>query len=166
MDDRAKQMQNPMGRNDDHIFDYSKIDELIYIGSDLCRGGRCALHSDEFKRLGVCVELNLSAEKKEIPPDNIDIYGWIPVVDGYAPTLDQLFLGTAIINESVENGNTIYVHCKNGHGRSPTMIAAYYVRYKGFEIADAVKKIKDIRGEIHVEDYQVKALQEFKSKLK
>ncbi|KKQ24966.1 MAG: hypothetical protein US62_C0036G0010 [Candidatus Woesebacteria bacterium GW2011_GWA1_37_8] len=165
MDDRQKQMEDPKGRNDGHVFDYSKLDEYIYLGSDLCRGSKCMLHGEQFTKLGVCVELNLSAERKEIPPDNIDIYSWIPVVDGYSPTVDQMLLGTAIMNEAIVNKNTVYVHCKNGHGRSPTMIAAYYVRYKGSTISDAIKKIKDIRHEVHIEDYQIKVLEEFKAKL-
>jgi len=164
MDDSI-QTNEPKGRNDAHIFDYSKIDEHIYLGSDFCRGGRCILHGEQFKKLGVCVEINLSAEKKEIPPDGIDIYSWIPVVDGHAPTIDQLLLGTAIINEAVMNNDIVYVHCKNGHGRSPTMVAAYYIRYKGFEISDAVRMIEDIRHEVHIEDSQLKALEEFKNRI-
>jgi protein-tyrosine phosphatase len=166
MDDKALQRQNPKGRNDDHVFDYSKIDDFIYLGSDFCRGGKCVLHSQQFKKLGVCVEINLSAEKKEFPPDDIDIYAWIPVVDGYAPTIDQLFLGTAVMNEAIVNRNTVYVHCKNGHGRSPTLIAAYYIRYKGYSVSDAVSMIKNIRHEVHIEDYQIKALEEFNQRLK
>jgi len=53
-------IQQPAGRNDDHVFDYSKITDNIFIGSDFCKGGVCLLHADEFKRLGVSVEINLS----------------------------------------------------------------------------------------------------------
>lgn len=165
MDEPTKQVGDPEGLNDDHVFDYSKINDYIYLGSDMCRGSKCALHGEQFKKLGVCVELNLTAERKEIPPDDIDLYCWIPVVDGYAPTVDQLLLGTAIMNEAIENNDVIYVHCRNGHGRSPTMIAAYFMRFKGYTIDDAAKMIKDIRHEIHIEDCQIKALEDFLAKL-
>lgn len=165
MNDRSKQMDDPKGRNDGHVFDYSRIDEHIYLGSDLCRGSKCILHGEQFKKLGVCVELNLTAERKEIPPDDLDMYSWIPVVDGYSPTVDQMLLGTAVMNEAIVNDDTVYVHCKNGHGRSPTMIAAYYVRYRGYTVTDAVKMIKDIRHETHIEDYQIIELEKFKAKL-
>lgn len=153
--------REPKGRGDDHVFDYSKITDKIYIGSDLCKGRVCPAHSEEFKTLGVCVELNLSAEKKEIPPDDIDSYSWVPVVDGYAPSQDQLDIGTSIINQAVENGETVYVHCKNGHGRSPTMVAAYLIRYKNMKIDKAIDFIGKRRPEIHIENTQKKALNEF-----
>lgn len=158
------QKLKPRGRNDGHLFDYSKISSNIYIGSDLCKGNICPIHSEEFKKLGVCVELNLSAEKKEVPPDEIDIYAWLPVVDGYPPNPDQLILGTSIINEAVENGNTVYVHCRNGHGRSPTMLAAYFVKYKNMSVDEAIKLLKDKRSEVHIENLQKKALNKFASK--
>jgi hypothetical protein len=54
----------PKGRNDSHLFDYTKITDNIFVGSDLCKGSVCPVHGPEFKKLGVCVEINLSAEKK------------------------------------------------------------------------------------------------------
>lgn len=154
----------PKGRNDSHLFDYSQITDQIYIGSDLCKGSVCPVHGPEFKKLGVCVELNLSAEKKETPPDEIDSYTWMPVVDGYPPSLDQLNIGTAVINQAIENGETIYVHCKNGHGRSPTMVAGYLIRYRGMSVDEAVKFIAKRRPEIHIEKNQKSALAKFSKK--
>jgi len=151
----------PHGRNDDHIFDYSRITRQIIIGSDLCKGSVCPIHGQEFKSLGVCVELNLSAEKKETPPDDIDIYAWLPVVDGYPPTYDQFLIGTSIINEAVLNDNIVYVHCKNGHARSPTMVAAYFIRFKKIGVGEAVDLIKKKRPEVHIEKSQLEALEEF-----
>lgn len=154
----------PKGRDDDHVFDYSKITNRIYIGSDLCKGSVCLVHSDEFKRIGVCAEINLSIERKEIPPEEIDVYSWIPVVDGYAPTPDQLDIGTTIIHQVVKGGKTVYVHCKNGHGRSPTLVAAYLIRYKKMGVEEATKFIAEKRPEIHIEKIQKKSLRDFEKK--
>lgn len=154
----------PRGRGDSHVFDYSKVADHLYIGSDLCKGKSCPVHSKEFNSLGVTVELNLSAEKKETPPDEIESYLWIPVVDGYAPTQKQFNIGSAAINEAVESGETVYVHCKNGHGRSPTMVVSYLIRYKNMEVAKAIDYISKRRPEIHIEDIQKKALEKFYEK--
>ena len=154
----------PKGRGDGHILDYSQITDNVYIGSDLCKGGVCLIHSDEFKKLVVCVEINLSAEAKEYPPDDIDIYSWIPVVDGHAPTKNQLVIGTALINEAVENGKVAYVHCKNGHGRSPTLVAAYFIRYQNMGVNEAISLIKEKRPEVHIEKIQRKALEALSDK--
>lgn len=157
-------MKKPKGRNDGHLFDYTKIDEHIYIGSNLCKGNVCPIHSEDFKLLGVCVEINLDDERKEIPPDDIESYTWMPVVDGYAPNEIQLSLGTSIMNEAITNGRTVYVHCRNGHGRSPTLVAAYYIRYKNMTTDKAIKFIEKSRPEVHIEDRQRKALDEFSKK--
>lgn len=151
----------PKGRNDGHVFDYSTITDNIYIGSDLCKGNSCPVHGPEFESLGILVELNLSAERKEIPPDGIDIYSWIPVADGYAPTQEQLDIGTAIMDEAVKQGKKVYVHCTNGHGRSPTMAAAYFIKYQGKSVDEATEAIKVKRPEIHIEDTQKEALNKF-----
>lgn len=151
----------PKGRNDGHVFDYSQITDSIFIGSDLCKGNVCPIHGPEFESLGILVELNLSAERKEIPPDGIDIYSWIPVADGYAPTQEQLDIGTAIMDEAVSQGKRVYVHCKNGHGRSPTMVAAYLIRYQGKGVDEAIDFVARARPEIHVEGAQKEALNKF-----
>lgn len=156
--------QKPKGRGDDHKFDYSKITDNIYIGSDLCEGNICPIHSKDFKKLGVCVEINLSIERKETPPEDINLYSWIPVVDGYAPTPDQFDLGTAVINQAIKNKQTVYVHCMNGHGRSPTMVAAYFIRYMGKGVDEAEKLIMKKRPEVHIEVEQRKALEKFEKK--
>lgn len=154
----------PAGRNDGHTADYSKITDKIYLGSNLCKGNVCPIHGKEFKKLGVTAEINLSFERKEIPPDEVDIYSWIPVVDGYPPTQKQLVMGSGIINESVNCGTTIYVHCTNGHGRGPTMVAAYFIRYKNMSVNEANDFIKSKRPEIHIEERQWKALEQFATK--
>lgn len=154
----------PKGRDDDHIFDYTKITEDIYIGSDLCKGGVCPIHGEEFKELGVKVEINLSAERNEKPPDFIDSYTWIPVVDGYSPTQSDLDVGTYLMKRAIDEGKTVYVHCKNGHGRSPTMVAAYLIRYEGYTPEEAEKMIEEKRPEVHIEENQKKELRKFTQK--
>jgi len=153
----------PQG-GDDHSFDYSKITDNIYIGSDLCKGHVCPIHSKQFKALGVTSEINLTAEHKEIPPDHMDIYAWIPVVDQKAPSQDQLELGTSLIDQTVSKGKNIFVHCKVGHGRSPTMVAAYFIRYKGMGVEEAIATVAEKRSEIHLEDEQKVALEVFRQK--
>jgi len=156
----------PQGRNDGHIFDFSEITDQIYIGSDLCRAGVCLIHGEEFKKLGVSVELNLSHEENELPPKDIETYLWLPVVDGYAPTPNQLDIGTSTMHEAVKNAKKVYIHCKNGHGRSPTMVAAYLIRYEGLNLEEAIKLIKEKRNEVHIEEGQRTALEEFKKNIK
>lgn len=158
------QDDKPAGRNDGHLMDYSQITDRIYVGSNLCEGGVCPIHGPEFEKLEIKVELNLDNERKEIPPDHMESYTWLPVVDGHAPTQVQLDIGSSIVASAVEDGKTVYIHCKNGHGRGPTMAAAYLIRYKKMSLEEAQNFIKTKRPEIHIEDVQRRALTEFKER--
>lgn len=156
----------PQGRNDDHVFDYSEITGNIYLGSDFCQAGVCMIHGEEFKSLGVSIEMNLSQEANEIPPKDIEGYIWLPVIDGYAPSQSQLAIGTSIIKEAIDAGKKVYVHCKNGHGRSPSMVAAYLIRFEKMSVDQVLSLIKEKRPESHMEESQIKALEEFYQKWK
>ena len=57
----------------------------------------------------------------------------------------------------------VYVHCKNGHGRAPTLVAAYLTR-KGKPPAEAEAFIKSKRPSIHLEEAQRAALRYFSAK--
>jgi hypothetical protein len=151
----------PKGRNDGHDMDHSEVVPGIFIGSDLCKGGTCLIHGEEFKRLGVSFEVNLSDENNELPPKDIAGYLWIPVVDGFAPSLEQMEMGVAFIHSAQVAGKSVYVHCRNGHGRSPTLVAAYLKRHKNMKVDQALKLIKSKRSEIHIERSQTDALDKF-----
>lgn len=155
----------PAGRNDGHEMDYSVITDNIFIGSDLCKGGICKIHGEEFKKLGVKSEINLSLENNELPPkDGMESYTWLPVVDGHSPSLKQLNMGTCMMNEIINSGEKIYIHCRNGHGRSPTLVAAYLIRFEGKTAEEAERLIKEKRPEIHIENNQRTVLEEYEKK--
>lgn len=146
---------------DDHVTDYSKITDQIYIGSDLCKGIDCPVHSVEFKKLGIMAEVNLELERVESPTPGVEVYVWLPVMDKTAPKLGQLLVGSAAINEMVKSGNNVYVHCREGHSRGPTMVAAYFIRYEKMSVEEAIEFIAKNRPEIHLEEVQKMALEEF-----
>lgn len=157
----------PQGRNDGHEMDYSVVTEQIIIGSDFCKMGVCKIHGEEFKKLGVTSEINLSIENNELPPKELEeSYTWLPVVDGHAPSQSQLDIGTSTMNDVLKSGKKIYVHCKNGHGRSPTLVAAYMIRFEGKTPQEAEELVKQKRPEIHIEETQLTALKEFERRWK
>jgi len=81
-----------------------------------------------------------------------------------APNQNQLDMGTAIIDSTVGSNQKIYVHCTQGHGRSPTLVIAYFIRFQGKSLRDAEKIVKEKRPEIHIEDCQREALVEFEKR--
>lgn len=104
----------------------------------------------------------MSLEAEEIDsPFGVDFFTWIPVNDHTPPTMDQLEFGVSTLTKLIQMNKKIYVHCKHGHGRAPTMVAAYFIS-EGAEVSEAVARIKEKRPVIHLEESQVKALGEFK----
>jgi protein-tyrosine phosphatase len=60
----------------------------------------------------------------------------LPTPDNTPPTLDHLAQGAAFIKEELDKGGKVYIHCWEGLGRGPTMVAAYFVS-TGISPADA-----------------------------
>jgi len=149
----------------EYILEYSEITENIYLGSDLCSPRVCKLHEPEFRKLGVTVEISLTAELKDTPTNNVAIYCWIPVEDKHAPSPDQFDFGTSVINEALLQKRKIYIHCRLGHGRSPTMLAAYFIRFQKTTPENALNLIKEKRPEVHLIEEQVEALNRYQRKL-
>lgn len=64
----------------------------------------------------------------------------------------------------MQNKIKVYIHCKNGHGRGPSLVIAYFI-YKGMSFDEAFILVKSKRKEIHLEKVQIKALKKFQEKL-
>ncbi|MBI2637265.1 MAG: dual specificity protein phosphatase family protein [Candidatus Sungbacteria bacterium] len=150
--------------NPDHTiaeFEYDYITDGIYIGTNQC----CQIHFDE--RLiedGVSTDISLEEDRLDAP-FGVEFYVWIPVKNHIAPTKDQLEFGVSVLEKIVAMGKKAYIHCRNGHGRAPTLIAAYLIK-QGKSVDEAIAFIKSKRPSIHLQNVQVKALDEWARLLK
>lgn len=136
--------------------EYSYITNGIYIGTNQC----CQTHFDEkLKNEGVEADISLEAERVDTP-FGVQFYIWIPIKNHTAPTSEQLEFGVATLEKLVAMKKKVYVHCQNGHGRAPTMVAAYLIK-KGQNVDEAINFIKEKRSTIHLEEVQRNALVEF-----
>lgn len=141
--------------------EYSYITDGIYIGTNQC----CHTHFDEkLKHEGIEADISLEGERVDTP-FGVQFYTWIPIKNHTAPTIEQLEFGVVTLEKLVAMKKKIYVHCQNGHGRAPTMVAAYLIK-KGKSVDEAIKFIKEQRPTIHLEEVQREALKGFsKNKL-
>jgi dual specificity MAP kinase phosphatase len=140
----------------DHVkTEYSRITDLLYLGTNLC----CRDHAGRLTELGALVDISMEAERIETLHD-FESFLWLPVQDHHAPTMCQLDIGTAAIQEAQERGYRAYLHCKNGHGRGPTMAIAYFIR-KGMSFQEAFDYVKEHRPEIEPTESQLERLHEF-----
>ena len=148
----------PMNKNnhDATTLEYNNIVDGIYIGTNFC----CTTHFEE-KLVRERITVDISVEEEHIDmPIGVEFYVWIPVKDKTAPTQDQLEFGVATLEKLVAMGKKVYVHCKNGHGRAPTLVGAYVMK-KGKTLQEAETLLKEKRGSIHLENAQRKALEIF-----
>lgn len=135
--------------------EHSDITPYISIGTNMC----CSMHGDRLVKLGFDADLDLEEERQEAPPA-INFYTWIPIPNHVAPSQDQLDFGVAVIRELVALRKKVYVHCHNGHGRAPTIVATYLTT-TGKTTEEALQMIAAKRPEVHLEDVQRQALDEF-----
>lgn len=136
--------------------EFNEIDEHISIGTNMC----CQIHFDKML-LQIGIEVDISLELENIDsPHGVKYFVWLPVKDHTAPEQGQLDFGVEAIRKFVEMGKKIYIHCQNGHGRAPTLVAAYYVS-QGMAVEAAIEKIREKRPVIHLDDVQVEALNIF-----
>lgn len=139
--------------------EYNYITDGIYIGTNQC----CQTHFDEkLKTEGITTDISLEENRLDAP-FGVDFYAWIPVKDHNAPNQDQLDLGVSLLEKIVAMGKKVYVHCKNGHGRAPTLVAAYLIK-NGKSPEEAEKFIKAKRPSMHLQDIQRDALKDFDKK--
>ena len=138
-------------------FEFSRITEQIFLGTNLC----CLVtsHIQILLGLGVFADIDLEEERQNAAPA-VPVYLWLPVVDHGAPVCEQIDAGVALMDSMIKRGKKIYVHCRNGHGRSPTLVAAYFI-YKGKTVEKAIEAIKVKRPEIHLREVQVVALEDY-----
>lgn len=149
----------PSIHNKINELEYNYIVDGIYIGTNQC----CQTHFDaKLKREGISADIFLEEERIDLP-FGVNFYIWIPIKNHTAPRQEQFDFGVAALEKLVSLGIKIYVHCQNGHGRAPTLIAAYLIK-QGRAPMEAIDFIKSKRPTIHLEEVQRSALETFFNK--
>lgn len=154
-------MKKEATQNDHAQINYNKITDNIFIGTNFC----CMAHFDEdLLDKGITVDISLEEERVDTP-FGVETYLWLPTEDDYPPSQYQFETGVEAIKNAIDNDKKVYVHCRNGHGRSPTLVIAYFMKYEDMELEEAKELIKSKRPEMHLHDPQIKGLKKFKQTL-
>ena len=112
---------------------------------------------------GVTVVVSLQAERHDedafgdLQPDG---YLRLPTTDFSPPTIAQLRMGAAFIDEAVRAGKMVLIHCHAGVGRSALQCASYLI-YAGMELEEAWDLLKSKRDIVYLNERQQAALAEF-----
>lgn len=142
-------------------FDYDQISDEIFIGTNMC----CQFGFNR-ELLTKNVKADISLEEARVDaPMGVDYFLWLPTKNHGAPTPDKLTLGVITLDFLISRKIKVYIHCKNGHGRAPTLFVAYLVK-KGMEVLEAIKYLQSKRPAVHLNEIQIEALNSFKNSLK
>jgi protein-tyrosine phosphatase len=141
----------------EHVrMDVSEVTPQLYLGTNQC----CREH---FKVLlierGVLHDISLEGEEIDAP-FGVETFLWLPTSDHTSPTQMDLRLGVGYLSNVIAMNGKVYVHCKNGHGRAPTLVAAWFIS-QGKSVDEAVELVRQKRVEIHIEPTQMEALRIF-----
>lgn len=152
-------LEKPEGMKISHKIsklEYSQITPYIFIGTNMC----CQTHFDK-DLLRRKIEADISLEYERIDtPWGVKYFLWIPTKNHTSPTQKQLALGANVLKQLVDKRIKTYVHCEHGHGRAPTLVAAYFI-LTGKSLEEAISLIKKKRPSIHLEKVQINALRKF-----
>lgn len=143
--------------------------DRLLAGEHPCPGGDPAVHAarlDVLLNMGVTTFVDLTERHREngIAPydrrlrgavrDGLSVaYFNFPVPDAQAPRcrgqVDQLL---DVVDAALENGETVYLHCRSGIGRTGTMLALHLVRH-GHAPTDALRHLvaawrRDTRSQV------------------
>jgi len=134
----------------------ARVTDQLYVGDQFDARGWQKLYAEGIRTV---VNMREEADDRRLGVD-IPTYCYLPTTDRYAPSMAHLREGVRVITEAVTRGEMVYVHCRSGEGRAPTMAAAYLIT-TGLSVEAALAKIRAVRSFIDVTPPQLARLREF-----
>lgn len=137
----------------------SKITPNIFLGGQYNAEGLKRLHT-----LGITSVVNMRTTSFQANAEKAGItYLQLPTRDLHAPSMAHLKKGVQFIDRVVRAKGKVYVHCRAGEGRGPTMVIAYLIK-TGLTLTDALLQVQKIRRFAKPTRDQMKRLEEFEKK--
>ena len=137
---------------------FSAVTPQLWVGPQYRRLGKWAL-----ERHGLTAAVNLRIEYDDAAHGlALANYCHLPTVDDAAIAPAHFDLGVNFIREQVAQDGKVYIHCKAGVGRAPTMAAAYLIA-EGMSTDAAIALIKTVRPFITITPPQMEALRAYEA---
>lgn len=138
------------------VLRYSRVTPQLYVGPQFNAAGKRAL-----EREGITAVVNLRTEFDDAAHGlAFPHYCYLPTVDDDSPSSEHFQRGVDFIQAQIATGGKVYIHCKAGVGRAPTLAAAYLVA-QGDSLDTAIARIKQVRPFITITPPQMAALQTY-----
>ncbi len=136
----------------------SQLTATLFLGSQYS-----AVGLDKLRALGITAIVNMRMHSvfEDARYQGIK-YLHLPIQDNTAPPLEVLQKGIDFIQAEIKNGGKVYIHCRQGLGRGPTMAIAYLIS-TGLTYEDAFALVKKVRTFINPKPVQVERLKELEA---
>ncbi len=133
----------------------SQITANLFLGSQYT-----LLGLKKLKALGITgiVNMRMHAQYSESAYEGFN-YLHLPTPDNTPPSMEILIKGADFADAEIKRGGKVYIHCRQGLGRGPTMTIAYLIK-SGLTFADAFALVKKVRPFIDPRPEQVERLKE------
>ena len=135
---------------------FSQVTPQLYVGPQFKMRGKRML---EQRGIKACVNMRIEKDDAAFGLD-LERYLHLPTVDDTAPSLEHLDKGVTFIDEVIQKGGKVYIHCGAGVGRAPTMAAAYLIS-TGYTLDEALALIRKARPFITITPPQMEQLRRY-----
>jgi len=139
---------------------------MSWVNEHLAVGGR--IHPEDIKALGltgirhvVDTRAEYCDDREALARENIELL-YLPTPDTYPLTVKQLMQGVTWVNERLDKGECVLIHCEHGVGRSVLLTCAVLVA-RGMHASAALNLVKRKRWQAYPNHQQFKRLQEFEA---
>jgi diacylglycerol kinase family enzyme len=132
--------------------DYCQVSPSLYVGGQFRSNAY-----QRFKSWGITGIVSMQERRPRADSISHMKILHLPTRDYTAPTLRNLTRGAEFISEQIDAGGAVYVHCRWGEGRGPTMAIAYLM-HRGMKLEDAVRAIRKFRPFIRLNRLQLRQL--------
>lgn len=123
--------------------DFSEITPGLFLGEVVS-----ALNIEDLEEHGISAVVNCSTSARNCF-NELDYFNVSVLDSGDVKSVSQLASNlhpsAEFINEKLEGGQRVLVHCHRGLSRSPTIIAAFLMLFKNFTLEEALFKINQKR---------------------
>ena len=149
----------------DILFSRNHIDNVLpnlYIGNIYT-----ALNREILTKNNIDVIINCSTDIPFIELDSIKMTYRFPIEDDLSDQhVDNMAQNIGkyvdIIRKHIKNNNNVYVHCRAGIQRSPSVIIGYLIKYNDMDLAQAISYLRSVRnGVFRPENHFYKSLKSY-----